>query len=299
MSVSLEQKEEIMSYTYKSSCCRRALLCGILFAKAGFDGKKITLSLSKSEYAEFTAKLIAEFYGKSEIYRPSGGGRSICISFDSPAVAKYLSDIDSMEEFDMRTVFPRKCQNCLCAFLRGVFFASGRLSDPKKQYALEFSLGERTEVFSELLGCLSMNALISNKKSGKVLYFRRGDDIEEFYGHAGLNNVVFDVIEQKITSLARRESQRYLNCVTRNYDRMAAVSERQISIISKLEKHQLLSSLPEELEETARLKLKYPDLPLSALASQMVPAISKSGLSHRLKKIEEVCAKLLKLTDEI
>jgi DNA-binding protein WhiA len=79
---------------------------------------------------------------------------------------------------------------------------------------------------------------------------------------------------------------------------MAAVSERQISIILKLDEMRLLSSLPEELEETARLKLRYPDLPLSTLAAQMTPAISKSGLSHRLKKIEEIGAKLLNLSNE-
>ena len=140
--------------------------------------------------------------------------------------------------------------------------------------------------------------MISRKKTGNVLYFRKGDEIESFYGHAGLNRVVFDIIEMKIKSLARRESQRYLNCVTSNYDRMAAVSERQISIITQLDELQLLSSLPDELEETARIKLRYPDLPLSALASQMTPSISKSGLSHRLKKIEEIGAKLLNLANE-
>ncbi len=298
MSVSLEQKAEIIEHTYKSSCCRRAILSGILFAKANAEGKKITLSLSKSEYAEFTAKLVSEFYGKAKIYRPSSGGRSIFVSFDSPSASKYLFEVERHSPFDMNAVFPRKCQACLSAFLRGVFLAAGRLSDPKKQYALEFSLGKRTEIFREVLSVLGMNPLVSHKKSGDVLYFRKGDEIEEFYGHAGLNSIVFDVIEQKITSLARRESQRYLNCVTNNYGKMAAVSERQIAIISKLDELQLLSSLPEELERTARLKLKYPDLPLSLLAAQMVPAISKSGLSHRLKKIEEVGSRLLKLTDD-
>lgn len=298
MSVSLEQKAEIIEHTYKSSCCRRAILSGILFAKANAEGKKITLSLSKSEYAEFTAKLVSEFYGKAKIYRPSSGGRSIFVSFDSPSASKYLFEVERHSPFDMNVVFPRKCQACLSAFLRGVFLAAGRLSDPKKQYALEFSLGKRTEIFREVLSVLGMNPLVSHKKSGDVLYFRKGDEIEEFYGHAGLNSIVFDVIEQKITSLARRESQRYLNCVTNNYGKMAAVSERQIAIISKLDELQLLSSLPEELERTARLKLKYPDLPLSLLAAQMVPAISKSGLSHRLKKIEEVGSRLLKLTDD-
>ena len=298
MSVSAEQKNEIIEHIYKSSCCRRALLSGILFAKGVIDGNTVTLSLEKTEYAEFCGKLIREFYGKTpEIYRSSKGGRNLFVSFDAPSAVKYLNDL-SAGEYSMASLFPRKCQSCLSAFLRGVFLAAGRLSDPKKQYALEFTLGERGALFEALLSDLSMAPHISHKKSGDVIYFRRGDDIESFYGHAGLNSVVFDVIERKITTLARRESQRYLNCVTNNYDRMTAASKRQITIISELERLQLLTSLPEELEETARLKLRYPDLPLSALAQQMTPAISKPGLSHRLKKIEEVGARLLKLTDE-
>lgn len=298
MSFSSEQKKEIIEHIYKSSCCRRALLSGILFGKGRVCGKNVTLSFDRSEYADFTSKLVREFYGKDgKIYRQSQGGRSIKLSFDSPSAAKYVNEIDSLTEFDLCDMITQKCASCLSSFLRGVFFASGRLSDPKKQFSLEFTLGDRSDKFKKILEDLSLSPLVSNKKSGSILYFRKGDEIESFYGHAGLNHVVFDIIETKIKSLARRESQRYLNCVTSNYDRMAAVSERQIGIISKLEELKLLSSLPEELEETARLKLRYPDLPLSALAAQMTPAISKSGLSHRLKKIEEVGAKLLNLSE--
>ena len=96
MSVSLEQKNEIMSYIYKSSCCRRSLLSGILFAKACVEGKHVTLSLECREYAEYTAKLIKEFYSKdADIYRPSTGGRIIKLSFESPSAAKYIAEIDN------------------------------------------------------------------------------------------------------------------------------------------------------------------------------------------------------------
>ncbi len=302
MSVSAEQKNEIITNSYKSSCCRRAMLSGILFAKGRAEGKTVTLSLEKQEYADFTAKLIREFYTKdADVFRFSKGGRSVNLSFDSPAAAKLIDDIghlDELPEYSVCNIIAQKCNGCLPAFLRGVFLASGRLSDPKKQFSLEFSLGERTEIFVKILTDLDMTPLVSHKKSGTTLYFRKGDEIENFFGHAGLNTLVFEIIETKIKSLARRESQRYLNCVTNNYEKMAAVSKRQISIISRLEELQLLSSLPEELEETARLKLRYPDLPLSALATQMTPAISKSGLSHRLKKIEEIGARLLKLSDD-
>ena len=85
-----------------------------------------------------------------------------------------------------------------------------------------------------------------------------------------------------------------MNCVTNNYDRMTAASKRQINIISELERLNLLTSLPEELEKTAKLRLQYEDLSLSALAKISVPPISKSGLSHRLNKIMELSRTLLK-----
>ena len=299
MSVSTEQKIEIIEQVYKSACCRRALLSGILFAKGRVEGKSAVIALEKNEYAEFTAKLIREFYGKdANVFRSSKGGRSVFLSFDSPSATRYLSEIDAKEAVDLCDLVTQRCVSCMSSFLRGVFLASGRLSDPKKQFSLEFTLGDRAGKFASVLTDLSMTPHVACRKGIEVLYFRKGDEIENFYGYAGLNSLVFEIIETKIKSLARRESQRYLNCVTSNYGRMAAVSERQVSIISRLEELQLLSSLPEELEETARLKLRYPDLPLSSLAAQMTPAISKSGLSHRLKKIEEVGSRLLKLSDD-
>lgn len=299
MSVSREQKQEIISEVYKSSCCRRSLLNGVLFAKGTVDGRSVEISLERQEYADFVLKLIKEFFGKEgDSFRTEKGGRRVFVRFDSPSAAKYISNIAISEDFSVCDLISQRCASCLSSFLRGVFLATGRLSDPSKQFSLEFSIGDRADMLIKILSDLSLEPKLSKAGGNKTVYFRKADQIEDFYGYAGINKVVFDIIEVKIKSLARRESQRYLNCVTSNYDKMAAVSNRQIGIISKLEDLQLLSSLPEELEETARLKLRYPDLPLAALAAQMTPAISKSGLSHRLKKIEEIGAKLLKLTDD-
>lgn len=299
MSVSTDQKEEIISTVYKSSCCRRALLYGVLFAKGNFEGKRVTLSLEKAEYADFVSKLVHEFYSKDcEVYRSTKGGRNVYISFTSPSAAKYISEIALLSEPDVNRIFYPKCTSCLSSFLRGVFLSSGRLSDPQKQYSLEFTLGDKSELFAGILRNLEMIPLIFCKKTGKTVAFRKGEEIENFCGHARLNGVMFGVIERKITTLARRESQRYLNCVTKNYDRMTAASTRQISIITKLEELNLLSSLPEELADTAKMRLLYPDLPLSSLAAKMVPAVTKSGLSHRLKRIEKIGENLIFHEDE-
>ena len=289
MSVSQQQKLDIISQNYKSSCCRRALLCGVLFASGRADDTHVSISVEKNDYAVFIEKLVHEFYGRhAEIVHPKSGGRCVSLTFNSISAAKYIANITSV-----KTLFTKKCNSCLSAFLRGVFLASGRISDPKKQFSLEFTLFERSEIFASFLKELSLTPLISHRKDRDTVYFRKSSEIEDFHAYAGLNNVVFDIIEAKIETLARRTSQRYLNCVTNNYKKMADVSERQIEMITRLDELNLLSSLPEELENTARMRMRYSDLPLGMLAAQMVPSISKSGLSHRLKRIEEIGAKLL------
>ena len=298
MSFSYELKKEIISQPIKSICCRRAFLLGVLFAKGDLSGEKeILLSFEKQEFIDFIATLVSEIYGSKPVnYRSSKGGRQIFLSFESTSASKYIARIQNLtNNIDIAAITSAKCSSCIPAFLRGVFFASGRISDPKKQFSLEFSLGERSDAFGNVLCAFDMNPKIVRRQRGDILYFHTNSEIEDFFGHAGVNHVVFDVIEAKINSLAKRETQRYINGVTYNYNRMVDVSDRQMAIIKRLEELDLLSSLPDELESTARIKMEYSDLPLSALAAKMTPAISKSGLSHRLKKIEELGARLLKL----
>ena len=50
--------------------------------------------------------------------------------------------------------------------------------------------------------------------------------------------------------------------------------------------------LPDELFETAKLRLENPSMSLAELARSHEPPISKSGLNHRLSKIIEVAENL-------
>ena len=42
------------------------------------------------------------------------------------------------------------------------------------------------------------------------------------------------------------------------------------------------------LQQAAAVRLQYPDLSLTALCGCFDPAVSKSGLSHRMKKLESL-----------
>ena len=289
MSFSSEQKSYVINQQYKSSCCRRAILTGALISKGATSDEHIEISVEMRDVADFLARLISEFYGQgTEITTSTVGGRRVLIKFKSKSAAKYLLNLDKAE------LFANKCDTCLGSFLRGIFLASGRIADPKAQYSLEFSLGDRCESVAAFFSELGLTPRISDKQKERVVYFKNSADIEDFCGLAGLNKAMFILMDAKVEGEIRKNAMRVANCETNNILRAVNAAKPQLLVIRALEEKDLLSVLPDELEATARLRLEYPDLSLAQLAAIAVPAISKPGLSHRLKKIVELGEQILK-----
>ena len=290
MSFSTEQKCEIIRQAPKQLCCRRSILEGILASHSALGSEEIEISLDSTDTAEFVSALIGEIYTKSPVISTSHkGGRRRIVLFSSTSAARYLR---SQRENGIS--YSEKCSGCLGAFLRGVFLASGRVSDPAKQYSLEFSLGDMTERFSSFFKAYGLTPRISYKPNETVIYFRNSTEIEDFFALAGMNHTAFALMNEKIQSEIRNNVNRIANCETNNIDKAVSASMSQISLIEELIKKGLISYLPDELELTARARMEHKDLSLSQLAAIITPPISKPGLSHRLKKITAIAEELLK-----
>ena len=288
MSFSFEQKKYIITQPYKSSCCRRALLDGIIAAKGDGLCGEVRISLEKKEVALFSARLIYEFFGAAPtIKTASDGGRRVLVEFHAPSVIKLLSNLKP------NNLYKSKCEYCQSSFLRGIFLAAGRMSSPKKQYSLELSLGDRCEPVGEYLSSLGLTTRISDKPNERVIYFKNGSDIEDFCGLAGMNRALFSFLDARAEGELRINAMRVANCETNNIEKAVAAARKQITVISALQEANLLSLLPEELQVTAKLRADYADLSLSQLSAIAVPPISKPGLSHRLKKIIELGEQIL------
>ena len=290
MSFSSEIKNEIIMHQYKNACCRRALLNGVLFARGTLDDESVTLGLSEDGAVQFVSKLIVEFFSKTPISLKSpSGGRQKLISFSSPAASKYLR---SVAENGSELYF-NKCQYCKSAFLKGVFLAIGRVSDPIKEYRLEFSLVKRAEAILSMFESLGFSFNKITRKNEELLYTKKSSVIEDFFAAAQMNNTAFALMNEKIENEIRNNVNRLRNCETNNIGKSVMSSSRQLMAIHELEKANLLSTLPDELEKTARLRIKYEDYSLVRLAAISVPPITKSGLSHRLNKIIEIASERL------
>ena len=105
---------------------------------------------------------------------------------------------------------------------------------------------------------------------------------------------MFEITNLQIEREILNNTNRVVNCETNNIEKSVSASSRQTAAIKALADHNLLSSLPDELEYTARLRIQNDSLSLSQLSKLFTPPISKSGLSHRLSKIIEFADLLLK-----
>ena len=289
MSFSIEQKNQIINEPIKNSCCRKALLCGILASKAkAFDGE-ICFNLEKYEFCEFSSKLIYEFYGKqTKIETAKNGGRCRTVSFSSKSAAKYLSSISQGNE-----LYTSKCPGCSAAFFKGVFLSSGNFSNPEKQYLLELFPHSCVEAMNNELEGLGLAPRLTNRKGKKSIYFRRASEIEDFCGFVGMTAAMFKIANTQIEREFLNNTNRIVNCETNNIEKTVNASAKQIEVIRALINRNLLSNLPDELEYTARLRIQNESLSLAQLSKLFTPPISKSGLSHRLSKIMEIAELLL------
>ena len=286
----IEQKEELVSQLPKNSCCRRALLHGVLAVRGEISQSTVVLTLDNKNIAEAMRGLISEFFGKeAEYLKKRQGERTVSVSFSSPAAIRYLSEIVSSQ-----TMAPMpKCHACAAFFLQGIFLACGRVSSPQKQYCLELLPKNRTNTLNAYLLDLGIDMHPSQRLGEDVLYLKNSGAIEDFFAIAMMNATAFRMMNAKIESDIRNTANRVANCETNNIEKAVAASARQIAAIEDLASRGLLSSLPEELEKTARLRLEHRDLSLSQLAALCVPPITKPGLSHRLGKIVSMAGRLL------
>ena len=294
MSFSSDIKNEIMRATYKNACCRRALLDGMLAAKGIASDGTVSFNTENLETAAFANTLIKDFFGKEvDVTAPARGGRCKTVSFKSKAAASYILDAEQTR----RVSFKERCPLCRMAFFRGVFFSVGRVTDPAKQFCLEFSLGNKLIYFAEFFMEAGLEMKISSRASERLLYTKNSTVIEDFFSMADLNGATFTIMNVKIANDLKNNANRLRNFDTVNITKAVDAANAQITVIRELDRRGLLSSLPTELEATARMRLENPDMSLSQLAIHSIPAVTKSGISHRLRKIMEFGERLLKKYD--
>lgn len=185
---------------------------------------------------------------------------------------------------------------CKRAYLRGAFLAGGSVNHPESNsYHLEiFTLyHEHCKDLCALANKFQMNSRCIERKKGFVMYMKEVEKITEFLSLIGAHQALLYFEDIRIVKDMRNSVNRLVNCETANLNKTVSAAMKQIESIRMIERGIGLDQLPDKLREVAELRLKYPDLNLAELG-EMLPSgkVSKSGINHRLRKLNEMAEKL-------
>lgn len=193
---------------------------------------------------------------------------------------------------------PKLIESTLCkrAYLRGAFLAAGSLNSPESgSYHLEISTSyqEHAEDLAKLANNFRLNAKWSERKKGYFIYLKEGEKISDFLSVIGAHQALLKFEDVRIVRDIRNSVNRIVNCEKANLKKISDTGVRQAENIRLISDEIGLDNLPIKLKEVAELRLQYPDASLQELGG-LVPngKISKSGVNHRLRKLEEIAAKL-------
>jgi len=108
----------------------------------------------------------------------------------------------------------------------------------------------------------------------------------------GAQSARFAMEDAFIRKELRNNANRATNCDSANMERAVIAASRQTQAIELLLKTMGESSLPPALLQTAKLRLANPEVSLEELGRLCDPPVGKSGVNHRLRKLEKMAQEL-------
>lgn len=182
------------------------------------------------------------------------------------------------------------------AFIRGAFLGSGTINNPEKKYHLEISLRnlESAKYILEILKKYNIDFKILEKAKCYSIYTKDGEEISKFLALIGANSSVLKFEEIRVYRDIKNNINRKVNCETANLNKIVNSSVKQINDIKYLREKEKFNELPEQLREIAEIREENPDASLEELGKLLKNPIGKSGVNHRLRKIQQIAEELRK-----
>ncbi|MFV8292183.1 DNA-binding protein WhiA [Aerococcus viridans] len=182
------------------------------------------------------------------------------------------------------------------SYLRGAFLAGGSVNNPEKSaYHLEiYSVyEEHCEDLVTMMNQFNLNARSVERRSGYIAYLKGSEQIADFLALIGATSSMLKFEDIRIVRDMRNSVNRIVNCENANLNKTVTAASKQVENIELIQATVGIGELPEKLQEIALLRLENPEASIKELG-ELVDGepISKSGVNHRLRKINQYAEQL-------
>ncbi len=267
---------------------------------------KIKISTENASVAKYIYKLIKKLYDipikvavrkgynfkKSYIYM-------IEISNKKNIILEDLGIIENGKELLIPPNFIIDDDELIKSYLCGLFLSIGSINDPKtSRYHLEFVTSnlEYANFISKLLNKYNLNSKVLKRENKYMIYIKESEKISDFLKLIKATKAMFYYEDIRIYRDNKNKANRLNNCEQANVDKIIGTANKQLMDIEFLDENGLLDLLDEKVKEVAIYRMKYQEVSLLELSEIITKEtgnkITKSGLHHRFKKIEEMANKV-------
>ncbi|MGL4698373.1 MAG: DNA-binding protein WhiA [Apilactobacillus waqarii] len=306
MSYASDVKKELTTLEVHKENAKAELMALIrMNGSISLANRKIILNIQTENpaIARRIYKLILEFYevesklvvrkkmklNKNNVY-------VVRIANQAQAILDDLGIFDNYQIMERVPIELLKDDSQVRSYLRGAFLAGGSVNNPEtSRYHLEiYSLyEEHNDMISEMMNKYELNSRTTDRRSGYITYLKEAEKIANFLQLIGATNAMLKFEDVRIMRDMRNSVNRLVNCENANMNKVANASTKQISNIQFIDDTVGLDKLPEKLYEVAITRMKMPEVSLKELSESLPSgAISKSGINHRLRKINEFADKI-------
>lgn len=299
-SFSYKAKAELCRTAVQRLCCARAECYGVLLYCNTFTMQEVRIITENPEFAARLPRLFHRAFNVKFDRLPTeeAPGSKLIFQITDPEKLRRIMDTlgyDPRQSLVLHVNFAMLEEDCCrMSFLRGAFLAGGSVTDPEKRYHLELSTShvQASREVSALLQEMGFLPRSVMRGGSAVIYFKQSEHIEDLLTTLGAPVAATEIMTAKVDKEIRNGANRAMNCDMANVNKTLDAVATQQEAIEKLEKAGQLEKLPEKMQETVRLRMQNPELPLAQLAALFEPPISKSCLNHRIRKIMEEARKL-------
>ncbi len=294
MSFASDVKAELCRAKLARRCCAQAEACGVLLYCNRFSPGAVKIVTESQPFAQRLPTLFYRAFGLAFDERGDPDSPKQVFTITDPRKLAQLWELCAFDpagpahhiNFGML-----EATHCRQAFLRGAFLAGGSVTDPQKGYHLELSTTHRSvsrELTALLLELGYAPKQVTRKESYHITYFKQSEAVEDLLTAIGAPVCAMQLMNAKAEKLLRNGVNRRVNCEAANVDKTVDAAMEQRQAIQALRQAGVLDELTPKLREAARLREAHPELSLSQLAGLCEPPVTKSSLSHRLRKLIEL-----------
>lgn len=306
MSFTTEIKNEIClnEFTNIESIC---MLSGFLRNNAEFYNNEIIILSENPKVVRKIFSLFKKLYDVNPVIVQGKGNnfnkKSYYNIFIEDKLDLILKDLMVLDDDGRRLDVPKDyfldSEDLKRAYLRGAFLAKGSINDPKKsRYHLEFLVEKKEEAYFllDILKFFDISSKVISREKGYMTYVKEAEKIGDFLRIVSANNAILYYEDIRIYRDHKNMTNRLNNCEQANVDKIINTSGKQLEDIYIIKEKLSLDDIDEKLRDVIIYREKYPEVSLAELSyiisKETGKTLTKSGLSHRFRKIRELAKRL-------